>query len=502
MPLLAGIDVGTTEVKAALFDETGRLVTSGSAPSGPIRRPQPSYAEQDPDQWWRAVATALRQATAAAPRSMGAVVAVGVVGQFSQVIVGYDGRLRGPAISWQDGRAVEEGAVLAAVGPDVMAARLGARLPSGASTPAAVASWIVAHEPGRLLDGGMILQAKDWINLRLTGSLRTDRASGLWLVNQKTGVLDPGHARLLGISDDHLPPRVEPYEVVGQVTRSAAQETGLPIGIPVVCGWIDALAGILGSGCVAADQAFDLAGTAEVAGVLAARVDRPAPGLLEIPYAGLSLVYGLTNAGADSSAWAVEALYPELSGDDAYAMLDQDALRATSRIASGSPVFLPFLSGERSPVWDPTIRAAWVGIDRMHRRADLARGVLIGLALTVAHLLNVAREATAARPRSLRVSGGGNRLRAATILKAAATGLPIERLGIEPVSALGAAILAGVGGSVYPNQEAAARAMVTVVERLEPDPALTVEMADAYDRYRAALEAVAGMSQLSHKHRP
>jgi xylulokinase len=492
--LYLGVDVGTTACKAGLYDAAGSLIYEARSAGYPVHRPRMSWAEQDADDWWRAARTCLAEAAAAVPAGA-RVAAVGLAGAWGQLFVGADGRPTGPALIWQDGRAETEAAELSDVDADSWREWLGAELPRGAATPPPRLRWLRRHRPEMLGPGVRMLQAKDWVAYQLTGEVGTDVTSTMWLVNQRTGTFDARYAQFLGVDPSLIPATYRPYQVIGEVTATASEATGLAARTPVVAGWIDTWAGILGTGLGLDGCAFDLAGTSEAVGIAGAPPHTAPTGLLDVPLdEHTDVVYGLTNAGADSFRWAAEALYGERAVEAAYPVMEAHA--ATARAGVDGLIFLPYLTGERSPVWDPAVRATFVGIDRAHRRAHLARAVYEGLAFCVRQLLDTAVEATGATCRALRTSGGGAESALANQIKADVTGIPVQTVAVPDAGTLGAAMLAAIGAGRYPDYPAAIAAMLRLGRMYEPDPAQHDALGDAYQTYRGLYAAIAAHSQV------
>jgi xylulokinase len=280
-----------------------------------------------------------------------------------------------------------------------------------------------------------------------------------------------------------------PYEIVGAVTAAAAEQTGLSSGTPVVAGWIDTWAGILGSGLGLDGRAFDLAGTSEAVGLAGPGPAATPDGLLGVPLdERLDMVYALTNAGADCFRWAAECLYPDLPLAEAYHTMEREAGAAPA--GESGLVFLPYLAGERSPVWDAGVRATFVGVDREHTRAHLARAVYEGLAFCVRQLLDAAGAATGVQPVALRVSGGGGQSALANQAKADVTGLPVETVAVPDAGTLGAAMLAAIGVGAYPDYRTAVAGMVRPGRIFEPDAARHEALSTAYTTYEALYPAL------------
>ena len=489
MALLLGIDVGTTSCKAAVFDVDGRQISEGASGGYPVRFGADGSAEQDAGAFWRAA----RQAVRAALASLGSrppIIGVGLSGAWTSVFA-RDGVPLDLAITWQDARATAEAAWLAAeVGAAQMDAWLGIALPISAALPPARLLWLRRHRPD-LLDGQVrMAQAKDLVAWHLTGEWATDHVSSICLVNPHTRRIAPGLAAVLGLSDTKLlPPLHAPPDIIGQVTDSAASATGLPVGVPVACGIVDSWASMLGAGLGAPGIACDVTGTSEIVG-LAAPAPRPdARGLLSVPLReGLSVVYGLTAAGGDSLTWFVEAFIDPDAGPDGFTAFEREAAGAPA--GTGGLLFLPYLLGERSPVWDERVRGAFVQVGRGHRRPHFARAVVEGLGHCVRHLLELAETVGGVPAATLRACGGGARSALVNQVKADILQRPVETLEVAEAGTLGAAMLAAIGcGLIADTAECAAR-MVRPARRFLPDPARAALYDAAHRRYRALYPAL------------
>jgi len=471
------IDLGTTFCKAAAFDAQGRRRGLGRAPCA-VSRPQLGWVEQEPDEWWRAATAALQGlwATGVDPE---AVAAVGLSGHFSTAFVDAGGRSVRPAITWLDGRAVAEAEWLETeVGPDRLRRALGIDLPISAAMPHARLLWLARHEPrsfGRL---AATYQAKDYLVERLTGERATDRHSELGLLNIATGKADAEYLALLGLRPEQVPPPSDPFAVVGAVTSPAARATGLRPGTKVVCGWIDAYCAMLGTGLGEGGTAFDIAGTSEVVGTQGCpQPGGDARGQLIIPLtADRTVIYALMSCGADSLAWV-----RDLVGRPAYAT----ALREAAAVPSGADgvLFLPYLEGERSPVWDAGARGCFVGLHRSHGRGHAVRAVLEGVAHAIRQNLAGGQAAGAFPLEGVRLSGGGAQARLWCRIKADVLGLPVTTTAESETGALGAAMLAAIGAGAHADFPAAVRAMVRTRDSYRPDPAAHEAHSLAHERY-------------------
>lgn len=483
MAMLLGIDIGTTACKAAVFDLDGRAVSVGTCASCPVRFGADGSAEQDSRDFWRAAREAIGQALAPlGPRPP--VAAIGLTGAWTTVFLRAD-EPTDFAITWQDARATAEAEeLMREVGTERMAAWLGLDLPISAALPPARLLWLRRHRPDLLAPDMRMVQAKDLVGWHLTGRWATDAVSAVCLVDPRTRRIAPELGARLGVTEALLPGLCEPTDIVGEVSEDAAASTGLPAGIPVVCGFVDSWASMFGAGLGAPGMACDVTGTSGIVGLAAPAPRAAARGLLSIPMRpGFSVVYGLTTASGDSLRWCVEAFYDPAAGDAAFATFAREAAAAPPGV--GGLLFLPYLLGERSPVWDERVRGAFVHVDRAHRRGDFARAVIEGVAHAARHILALAESVGGVRAEVLRVCGGGARSALVNQIKADLMQRPVETLEVAETGALGAAMLAAVGAGLVRDVAEAAARMVRPARRFVPDPDHVALYEAAHRRYLA-----------------
>ncbi len=491
MRYLLGVDVGTSAVKVAAFNRRGRRVALASAPCR-VDRLRPGWVEHDPRQAWRSTVRALKSLFSEGGIVAERVAAIGLSGHFSTVFLDKAGAPAAPCLTWLDSRAVEEAEWLATrVGAAKMARWHGIRLPISAAMPPARVLWVARHCPAELARVTWTAQTKDYIGWRLHGRRVSDAHSLMGLARVPDGRTSADYLRALGLSPDVIPEVARPWEVVGQVTAAAADATGIAAGTPVVAGWIDAYCSMLGTGMGDPALAFDVAGTSEVVGVATAgpvRV-RDHRGQLVIPLDERStVVYGLTNAGADSLSWARQLVGRGAS----YSRLLQEAEAAP--MTPAGPVFLPYLEGERSPVWDENATGALVGLRREHERGHLVRAVIEGVAFSVRHNLDCARAVAGAAVEGVRVSGGGALGYAWNQTKADVLNLPVHLVAEPEAGALGAAMLAALGMGWYESLESTTAGMVRVARTWLPRRAVGDVYDTLYRRYLALYPALKGAS--------
>jgi len=493
MRILVGLDVGTTRCKAAAFTPDGRALAVGESAGYPVHRAGTTEAEQAPDDLWAAARAALADLARALGRDA-PIAAIGVCGTTpGHVFVDRVGNALPRCLIWQDGRAEAEAAWLdQTVGADRLARWLGVQLPKSGALPPARLVWFRRHRPAWLDGTYRMVQPKDFINLRLTGRLVTDRGSAIGVLHLATGALDPDYAALLGIDRALLPDAVEPFATIGALAPAVAAELGLPAGVPVVAGWVDAWASMLGTGLGEPGMAFDITGTAEVIGLTARDAPAEARGLLSVPlYGDLGIVYGVTNAGADLLKWFAEAFLPDRPIGEAIALMEAEA----GAVAPGADglLFLPYLYGERAPVWDETVRGAFFRVDRGHRRGHFARAVLEGLAHAVRQCLELAEAVGGVAAPALRVSGGGARGALLNQIKADVLGRPVDVLEVIETGALGAAMLGAIGVGLATGYADAVRSMARPDRRFAPVPERRDVHDRAYEHYRGLYPRLDGL---------
>ncbi len=486
--MFLGIDIGTSAVKAATFDENGREIAVASSPLT-LSTPRPGWAEQHPQSWWRATCVAVREIAGAVGAA--SIDAVGVAGQsWAAALVDAQGDALCPTPIWMDQRAFGQAARLRqSVGKSAF--RLsGNPIQPGYTTPKIV--WYRDEAPQALARAKAVLQSNGFIVYRLTGELTQDvsQGYGLHCFDIAARAWDGAMARALGVNPALLPPLFPCHQVVGKVDARAAQETGLKQGTPVVAGGLDAACAALGAGVALPGQTQEQGGQAGGMGLC---VDRPAMDerlILSCHVApGLWLLQGGTVGGGGALKWLRDAL--DMQGDGrAFDTLCEGAARVAP--GSGGVVFLPYLSGERSPLWDPDARGCFFGLSFGTGRDHLARAVLEGVAFSLRHNIETAMQA-GANVGILHAMGGAARSHVWTQIKADITARTIRVPLGDNATALGAAMLAGVGVGMWPDARSAAERCVRFEREHEPEPESFAAYQDAYRIYRMLYPALRGI---------
>jgi xylulokinase len=469
MALWLGLDLGTSAAKALLVDDRGTVRASAST-SYSSARGAGGIAEQDPSTYL-AAARELIATIASAGRPDG----IGLCGQTpTLVFIDRDGGFVRPAITWQDLRAGAEAADLERLLGD-SSADFGIRLPWSAVYPPAKLLWLKRHEPQLPHATSVILQPKDLVGHVLTGAATSDLWSSRGLRNLATEAIATRVLEAAGWPDSVVPDVAPPWASRGAVTRDAAREYGLPAGIAVSVGWTDALAALLAVGAFDEATAFLISGSADIAGVSAAALPQdPAP-LLAVPEtcAPRPLVYGPIQTTGAALAWL-----GSLMGIAGAPEADDEPL------IPGSPVFVPYLSGERAPLWRDDVRGAFVGLALEHTAHDLMRAAAAGVVCAGREVLETAESVGGARHFHVRVTGATAASPRSRRLRAAILGRPILVLREPEASALGAAMLAA-STTGEPLHEVAAR-LRGPLDRIEPTDADVAAGNVAFAQYRRA----------------
>ncbi len=382
--MLIAHDLGTSGNKASLHADDGRLVAAATA-EYPTRYAADTTSEQDPRDWWRAVVTTTRELLARSATDPALVDGICVSGQMmGLVLLDAAGTPVRPAMIWSDQRAAVEAARLAsAVGEDTAYRITGHRI--GATYPLPKLAWVRDHEPAAYEAATAICVAKDYVNLRLTGTLVTDHsdASSTDAYDLATGTWSTELLHAAGVPAGLWPEIVESTAVIGTLTAAAAEELGLRRGTRVVAGGGDGLMASVGAGCVTPDSpGYVCLGTsAWYAATTTAPVLDPGRRSFSFRHVvpGLFGAFATTQTGAGSLQWAAEAL-----GEKPVEVGELIAAAADASAAAEGLFFLPYLIGERSPWWDPDASGVFAGLRMHHRRPHLTRAVLEGVGYSLA----------------------------------------------------------------------------------------------------------------------
>ena len=393
-----GMDVGTSGTRAVLVDEQGSIVSSASEEHAPFRTPHPGWAEQDPEDWWRAALIAIRAAIAAAPAPHQPIASVGLTGQMhGAVLLDKDGAVLRPSLIWCDTRTQPQCDWLTKeIGYDrLIELTCNPALPNFTLTKLL---WVKTHEPEIFARTAHILCPKDYVRFRLTGTYAIDvqEASGTLLLDVTNRRWSSEVAAAAGIPKSWLPEVFESPEVCAKISSEAASLTGLASGTPVVAGAGDQGAGAVGMGILQPGSVSATIGTSGVVfAATAAPIKDPRGRLHTFCHAvpGRWHVMGVTQSAGLSFRWLKETFF---AGEN------YDALTGSaSKVAPGSDglEWAPYLLGERTPHLDPAVRAAFTGITSTHSVSSLRPRVLEGVAYSLQRHLHSLRRSRHPRNR-------------------------------------------------------------------------------------------------------
>ncbi len=466
MARLLGIDVGTSALKAVLVDEQGSVLRSASR-EYPLHTPRPGWAEQDPGDWARALASVLREIEEPKPD------AIGLTGQMhGMVALDSADQVVRPAILWCDQRTERECAEIERLlGPERVREVTGNPPLTGFQLPKVL--WVRNHEPENFAATNRVLLPKDYIRFLLTGGCATDvsDASGVGALDLEARAWWREGIEVLGLGQVSFPQVFESHEKTGQAKGDGF---GVSAGVPVVAGAGDQAAGAVGTGAVEPGIVSVSLGTS---GVVFSALDRLNRAKNDTVHTfchanGGWHAMGVMLSCGGAVKWARDTLFG-----------DHDYIRFNQEVESVGPgceglTFLPYLTGERCPHNDPSARGAFAGLSLLHGRAHMARAVMEGATFGIADC----HRAMGVSASEVRVTGGGAKSPIWMQMLSDVLGVPCVRVVSDEGPAQGAALLAGVGIGVWPSVVEASRAAVQLGQRYEPGSA---DYSEASSRYRA-----------------
>ncbi|MEA2611077.1 MAG: xylulokinase [Chloroflexota bacterium] len=468
MPHVIGIDVSTTATKAVLIDETGTVRGVGTTDYG-FEVPRPLWSEQSPALWWDGAVASIRSVLASTDVAGADIAAVGLTGQMhGLVLLDGAGEVLRPAILWNDQRTGAECDVIRhAVGAKRLIELTGNDALTGFTAPKLV--WVRDHEPAVWAQVAHVLLPKDYVRLRLTGEYALDKAdgSGTILFDLAARGWSPEVLGALAIDPDWLPRTFEGPEITGAVTAAAASATGLRAGTPVVAGGGDQAANAVGVGVIDPGTVALSLGTS---GVVFAATDRPIHEPRGVVHAFCHAVperwhmMSVMLSAAGSLRWFRDTLAP---GEDFGALVE-----AAAEVPAGSDglLFLPYLSGERSPYPDPLARGAFIGLTLRHDRRHMTRALLEGVAFGLRDGLDLMTAAGTPVPSQIRASGGGTTSRLWRQILADVLEAEIATVDTSEGAAYGAGLLASVAAGWFGSAGEAATATVHATPVAAPGP--------------------------------
>ena len=464
---LLGIDIGTSACKLALFKTNGEVVAQKSG-SYKVYYPQKGWAEQQPEEWWEVVASTLLALIKENNINATSIKGIGVDGQsWSAIALDREGKVLCPTPIWMDTRAnalCEE--LKKEISEEEIFKVCGNPLEPSYTLPKIL--WYKKHRPEVYEKTQYILQSNSFIVYKLTDKNSQDKSQGYGYqcFDMHNGTWDKELCRAFGIEERILPPIYDCHQVVGYVTEEAAKVTGLQAGIPVVAGGLDAACGTLGAGVIHNGQTQEQGGQA--GGMSICTDTYRADQRLILSYHVVPncwLLQGGTVGGGGTIKWfeeqfgEAERQLAKEKGTHSFEEMSTEA----GQIQPGAEglVFLPYMAGERSPIWNPKAKGVYFGLDFSKTRAHLIRATFEGVAYSLKHNLDIA-ENTGANVEELHAMGGAANSLVWTQIKADVTGKKISVPASDTATTLGAALLAGVGVGIYKDFEEAVKQTVAI----------------------------------------
>ena len=489
MSVLVGLDVGTGGARAVAVDGTGEVVAEASS-EYPLHTPRPGWTEQDPADWWEGAREVLGKVASEA----GEVGSIGLTGQMhGSVFLDASEQIIRPALLWNDQRTqaqCEE--ITHSVSAERLISIAGNPALTGFQAPKI--TWLRDEEPENFERISRVLLPKDYVRLRLTGEYATDAsdAAGTLLLDVRARDWSAEILDALQIPPEWMPKVYEGPENTGALRESVAGELGLPPGIPVAAGGGDNAAAAVGIGIVGPGLVSSSVGTSGVLFAHTSEFNQDPSGRLHafchaVP--GAYHLMGVTLSAGGSLSWWRETL----GGDY------DDLVESASGVPPGSEglLFLPYLSGERTPHLDPRARGAFFGLTARHGTAHMTRAVMEGVIFSLRDSLEILRELGVPID-DVRATGGGARSGLWRQLQADIYNTPVRRTVADEGPAYGAALLAGVASGTYADVEEATSVVTLREEITEPNPERSKIYEEYYEIYHSMYPATSSaMSRLT-----
>ena len=467
MAYFLGIDTSTTSSKALLIDENGEVIAVASSPHT-LQTPRPLWSEQDPREWWEAVAASIRSVLEKTGIGGEQIAAVGLTGQMhGLVLLDEAGNILRPAILWNDQRTQSQcDKIHQIIGKEKFIQITGNVALTGFTAPKIL--WVKENEPELFAKSKHVLLPKDYIRYKLTGEYAMDKADGAGTVlfdlrarNWSSEVLSA-----LNIPRAWMPETFEGSDFTGYVTKEAASITGLKAGTPVAAGGGDQAAQAVGVGAVEPGIIGLTVGTSGVVfATTPSALIEPQGRLHAFCHAVPNMWHfmGVMLSAAGSLQWYRDTLAPSTSFDD--------LLKEAESVPAGSEglQFLPYLSGERTPHPDPFARGAFIGLTLRHSRAHMTRSVLEGVAFGLKDSFTLIQNAGLGEITQVRASGGGTKGALWRQILASVLNAELVTVNTTEGAAYGAALLAGVGAGAWTDVLSACTACVKITGSTQPE---------------------------------
>ena len=480
--LYIGVDLGTSAVKLLLMEGSGKIVNIVSK-EYPLSFPKPGWSEQNPEDWWTQVKAGIKELIADSDASQVAGISFG--GQMhGLVILDENDAVIRPAILWNDGRTTEECDYLNnVIGKDKLSEYTANISFTGFTAPKIL--WVKKNEPDNFARIKKIMLPKDYIAYKLSGVHSTDvsDASGMLLFDVKNRTWSEEMCKICDVSQDQLAKIYESYETVGTLLPEVAEELGLPASCKVVAGAGDNAAAAVGTGTVgdgACNISLGTSGTVFISSSKFGVDENNALHSFDHADGSFHLMGCMLSAASCNKWWMDEIIRTtDYAGEQ----------KGIERLGENHVFFLPYLMGERSPHNDPNARGTFIGMTMDTSREDMTQAVLEGVAFALRDSLEVARS-LGINIQKTKICGGGAKSPLWKRMIANIMNLDVEVIESEEGPALGGAMLAAVANGEYESVEAAAAAIVKVIDTVHPEPELVAKYEEKYQQFKAIYPAL------------
>lgn len=487
MNYLIGIDIGTTNVKSVLFAEDGTKIAE-CGKEYPLYLVKAGWAEQNPEDWWQAAVETISCVVRDSGVEKRRIAGIGVSSQAPTLIpIDKQGNVLRNGLIWMDRRSQPETDFLEReIGSVKVKSITGNRI-----DPYYLSSkilWFKRNEPELYKKTYKILQINGYINYKLTGAVTTDiaHASLMGVYDVRRNQWSEELAELIGYDTELFPQVYQNDHIIGTVCESAAKQTGLSTSTAVICGTVDGSAATLEAGAVDIGDAVEMTGTSTVLNICTD--EWRDPGLLFEMYHGLKDILMLCGANSTTGAclkWYRDNLYhkegcEEKEGESSFDAMNRLASKA--KPGSNKLIFLPYMAGERSPIWDSYARGAFFGLSLNTGKADMIRAILEGSAFGLRHNIDEAKK-IGAPIKELRSVGGGSKSDIWLKIKASVLNMPIVVPDISTGAPFGDAIICGTGLGLYEDPGKFAKEAAKIKKIIEPDSNWSERYNELYEIY-------------------
>jgi len=467
MSLILSVDLGTSSIKTALIDFSGKIIDKIEKPYHSFS-PSPYQAEQNPDEWWNIIQCEIKELLnrnqLSQKKHQNRIKAIACCGHSpGMVFIDHKGKILRPAIIWQDRRAIKEIKIIRNIlKKKNIKINFFSPLTPHSCLPKIL--WLIKNEPENIKKIYYLLEPKDYINYKLSGICSSSLWSSREFRNIITGELNSSLLDALEIPEKFIPKAYSSETIIGTTQTAMNQESGLKEGIPVIAGEMDSISSIIGTGISASGMGFNISGTSDIIGIATQKnnfSNRQFPIFYHYPFfLNLYLLFGVTQSTGQSIYWFNHLYQKELnsvSGGE-YPNLKNPLF------------FLPFLEGSRSPHWNPDARAIFFGLNSLHNLIDMRHAIYQGIAISLLENIHLLQKDFQLSQKNfpIKVSGGGANNHLLNQIKADVLGQNIIQTTVQESGLLGNAILAALGLSVYQYTEAVNQ-MVHIKQIYYPD---------------------------------